>query len=185
MPSAPTTSSSSVFRCTIITSNTTVCRPRTCSSGPRIDLGWGWNASWAVFMLPNLEQAPLYNAYNFSVNADSGINTTVTYSAIPTFSCPSDNQKVRPNHAVGADELRRQPWWPGRHPHVVRHHRRVPHVFGPGRQGQRLVPRPVLVGCRQQPRASSDLKASPTARPTPASSARNCWAGRQETTVPL
>ena len=28
-------------------------------SGPTGDLGWGWNASWAVFMLPNLEQQPL------------------------------------------------------------------------------------------------------------------------------
>ncbi len=70
--------------------------------GPTLNLGWGWNASWAVFMLPNLEQSPLYNAYNFSVNADSVINTTVGYSAIPTFSCPSDNQKVRPD----------QPWAP-------------------------------------------------------------------------
>ena len=62
--------------------------------------GWGWNASWAVFMLPNLEQTPLYNAYNFSVNADAGgaglANSTVVYSAISTFSCPSDNQRVRP-----------------------------------------------------------------------------------------
>jgi prepilin-type N-terminal cleavage/methylation domain-containing protein/prepilin-type processing-associated H-X9-DG protein len=65
--------------------------------GPTNDLGWGWNASWAVFMLPNLEQSPLYNAYNFSVNADNVINTTVSYSAIVSFSCPSDNQKVRPN----------------------------------------------------------------------------------------
>jgi prepilin-type N-terminal cleavage/methylation domain-containing protein/prepilin-type processing-associated H-X9-DG protein len=70
--------------------------------GPTLNMGWGWNASWAVFMLPNLEQQPLYNAYNFSVNADNAINTTVTYSAIPTLSCPSDNQKVRPD----------QPWAP-------------------------------------------------------------------------
>ena len=27
--------------------------------GPTNDLGWGWNASWAVFMLPNLEQQPV------------------------------------------------------------------------------------------------------------------------------
>jgi prepilin-type N-terminal cleavage/methylation domain-containing protein/prepilin-type processing-associated H-X9-DG protein len=64
--------------------------------GPTKDLGWGWNASWAVFMLPNLEQNPLYNAYNFSVQADSGINTSVTYTAVSSFSCPSDGQKVRP-----------------------------------------------------------------------------------------
>ena len=70
--------------------------------GPTNDLGWGWNASWAVFMLPNLEQQPLYNAYNFSVNADNVINSTTAYSALPTMLCPSDNQKVRPN----------QPWAP-------------------------------------------------------------------------
>jgi prepilin-type N-terminal cleavage/methylation domain-containing protein len=65
--------------------------------GPNVgNNGWGWNASWAVFMLPNLEQTPLYNAYNFSLSADNGNNSTVTYTAINSFSCPSDNQKVRP-----------------------------------------------------------------------------------------
>jgi prepilin-type processing-associated H-X9-DG protein len=78
--------------------------------GPNVgNNGWGWNASWAVFMLPNLEQTPLYNAYNFSVNPDNlipntqiGINTTVVFTAVVSFSCPSDNQKQRPN----------QPWAP-------------------------------------------------------------------------
>ena len=66
--------------------------------GPNLgNNGWGWNASWAVFMLPNLEQTPLYNAYNFSVNADNIINSTVTYTAVVSFSCPSDNQKTRPD----------------------------------------------------------------------------------------
>jgi prepilin-type N-terminal cleavage/methylation domain-containing protein/prepilin-type processing-associated H-X9-DG protein len=71
--------------------------------GPTNDLGWGWNASWAVFLLPNLEQTPLYNAYNFSVNPDQlipntqiGWNTTVVFTAVVSFSCPSDNQKQRP-----------------------------------------------------------------------------------------
>jgi prepilin-type N-terminal cleavage/methylation domain-containing protein/prepilin-type processing-associated H-X9-DG protein len=75
--------------------------------GPNLqNYGWGWNASWAVFMMPNIEQNPLYNAYNFALGADAGnfsqsggiVNTTVTYSAIPTFSCPSDNSKQRPNY---------------------------------------------------------------------------------------
>jgi prepilin-type N-terminal cleavage/methylation domain-containing protein/prepilin-type processing-associated H-X9-DG protein len=70
--------------------------------GATLDMGWGWNASWAVFMLPNLEQTPLYNAYNFSVSADPNANggwanTTVVYSAIVSFACPSESQKVRPN----------------------------------------------------------------------------------------
>jgi len=68
--------------------------------GPTNDMGWGWNASWCVFMLPSLEQMPLYNAYNFGVNADASnaglANTTVTYSAIPVLACPSESQKVRP-----------------------------------------------------------------------------------------
>jgi prepilin-type N-terminal cleavage/methylation domain-containing protein len=65
--------------------------------------GWGWCASWAVFMLPNLEQSPLYNAYNFSLAAGmdpSGVgtaaNSTVTYTGVVSFSCPSDSQRVRP-----------------------------------------------------------------------------------------
>jgi prepilin-type N-terminal cleavage/methylation domain-containing protein/prepilin-type processing-associated H-X9-DG protein len=61
------------------------------------NLGWGWNASWAVFLLPNLEQSPLYNSYNFVVNADNLINSTVTYNGLSAFLCPSDNQKARPN----------------------------------------------------------------------------------------
>jgi len=66
--------------------------------GPNVgNNGWGWNASWAVFMLPNLEQSPLYNAYNFSVNADNLLNSTVTYTGVVSFSCPSDNQKIRPD----------------------------------------------------------------------------------------
>ncbi len=65
--------------------------------GPTNGLGWGWNASWAVFLLPNLEQAPVYNSYNFSVNADNANNTSVTYSALTVLTCPSDDQKQRPN----------------------------------------------------------------------------------------
>jgi len=70
--------------------------------GPTAGLGWGWNASWAVFLLPNLEQSPLYNSYNFGVNADSsnaGIgNTSVTYTSLASFTCPSDDLKQRPNN---------------------------------------------------------------------------------------
>jgi prepilin-type N-terminal cleavage/methylation domain-containing protein len=73
--------------------------------GPNVGQnGWGWNASWAVFMLPNLEQSPLYNAYNFSLAAGmdptgvgTAANSTVTYTGVVSFSCPSDNQKVRPD----------------------------------------------------------------------------------------
>jgi prepilin-type processing-associated H-X9-DG protein len=70
--------------------------PMTMILGPTNDLGWGWNAGWGTLLLPNLEQQPLFNAYNFSVNADNVMNTTVTYNALATFLCPSETQKIRP-----------------------------------------------------------------------------------------
>ena len=100
--------------------------------GPNVgNNGWGWNASWAIFMLPNIEQNPLYNAYNFSLqaNADATVpggtaNTSVTYTAINVFSCPSDNQKVRPLVPYAPTNYVAQSW--GRpDPHVVGNHRRV------------------------------------------------------------
>jgi prepilin-type N-terminal cleavage/methylation domain-containing protein/prepilin-type processing-associated H-X9-DG protein len=59
--------------------------------------GWGWNASWGVLLLPNLEQSPMFNAYNFIWSADSATNTTITYNMVTTFLCPSENFKSRPN----------------------------------------------------------------------------------------
>jgi len=67
--------------------------------------GWSWNASWAVYLLPNMEQSPMYNSYNFSNDpatpqiggpAEGYANTTVTNNNILSFLCPSDSQKVRP-----------------------------------------------------------------------------------------
>ena len=104
VPSAPTTSSSSGWRSTTITSRSTRFRRSTCSSG-RDRTGWGWDATWAVFLLPNMEQQPMFNSWNFSVNADPNLNgndpaglanSTVTFSVLPTFLCPSENQKTRP-----------------------------------------------------------------------------------------
>ncbi len=60
--------------------------------------GWGWNASWAVFLLPNIEQGPMYNAYNFMLNTDNVANSSIANSAIGGLLCPSDNQKARPNN---------------------------------------------------------------------------------------
>ena len=64
--------------------------------GPGPVTGWGWNASWAVVLLPNLEQTPLWNSYNFSQSADSPLNTTVTYNGVGAFLCPSESIKQRP-----------------------------------------------------------------------------------------
>lgn len=66
--------------------------------GPGNGLGWGNCASWAVFLLPYIEQSPMYNSFNFMVNADNPMNSTVNYNLITVFQCPSDNQKTRPNN---------------------------------------------------------------------------------------
>jgi len=58
--------------------------------------GWGWNASWACILLPNLEQGPMYNAYNTMWSAAGPTNTTVTYNNVSSFLCPSENLRQRP-----------------------------------------------------------------------------------------
>src|SRR5262245_38818761 len=65
----------------------------TWGSEPMSNGCWGWNASWPVCLLPNLEQGPLYNAYNQALGPDIGGNTTVSFNVIGVLLCPSDNQK--------------------------------------------------------------------------------------------
>jgi len=62
--------------------------------GSLVNVGWGgsWWA-WSVFILPQLEQANLYNAINFSLanGADmSPEHRTVYRSLIASYLCPSD-----------------------------------------------------------------------------------------------
>ncbi len=78
---------------------------------------WGWNQSWAVVLLPNLEQTPMYNAMNVAWTPDQPANSTIAYNNILTLLCPSDNQKARPNY----------PWAPTNYagnqggPGIIRH----------------------------------------------------------------
>jgi prepilin-type N-terminal cleavage/methylation domain-containing protein/prepilin-type processing-associated H-X9-DG protein len=57
-------------------------------------IGKGWGA-WSVhsLLLPHVEQSVLYNAANFSLDADpsEGFNSTVVLTRIASFMCPSDN----------------------------------------------------------------------------------------------
>jgi len=62
------------------------------------DLGAGHGPSILVFMLSNIEQQAMFNAFNFSVAGVVGAaaqytapNPTVYLSSVATFLCPSDN----------------------------------------------------------------------------------------------
>ena len=58
--------------------------------------GWGWCASWAVAILPNMEQTAAYNAFNFNRSADLPPNYTTGFNKIASLICPSDSSKARP-----------------------------------------------------------------------------------------
>lgn len=68
-------------------------------AAPGQGFGWGWNAGWPVLILPNLEQTPLYNAYNFNRSADDRPNNTVRFTLLSVLLCPSENLlKTRPGN---------------------------------------------------------------------------------------
>ena len=67
--------------------------------------GWPNDFSAHLMMLPFMEQANLYNAVNFAMAVtptDSGCpqNTTVWYSKVSTFLCPSDGTRITAITAV-------------------------------------------------------------------------------------
>ena len=52
------------------------------------DTAPGW--AWAAMVLPQLEQAPLFNAANFRLSVSAPANATVVATPLRTFVCPSD-----------------------------------------------------------------------------------------------
>jgi prepilin-type N-terminal cleavage/methylation domain-containing protein/prepilin-type processing-associated H-X9-DG protein len=50
----------------------------------------GSGAGWALMLLPQLEQAPLYNRFNLNVTINDPVNATLIKTSIPAFLCPSD-----------------------------------------------------------------------------------------------
>lgn len=70
---------------------------------------WGWSYSWSLSITPQMEQQPVYNAFNF----DAGIfgnasgytyqraNTTVAYLQIGYLLCPSENLNQAPQTPYG------------------------------------------------------------------------------------
>ena len=57
------------------------------------DTGNGWG--WCSYLLPQLDQAPLYNQINFNVGIDQAANNAVRVQTLPTLLCPSDTAPLR------------------------------------------------------------------------------------------
>jgi prepilin-type N-terminal cleavage/methylation domain-containing protein/prepilin-type processing-associated H-X9-DG protein len=53
--------------------------------------GWGWAASWTVSILPEMDNQPLYSAFNFNLGADEAGNHTVGFTQLSSLICPSDS----------------------------------------------------------------------------------------------
>ncbi len=75
--------------------------------------GWGWNASWTVSLLPELEQQPMYDSYNFNQGADQQPNYTVGFSQLGILLCPSDTIGERPADPWGANSYHGNHGGPG------------------------------------------------------------------------
>jgi prepilin-type N-terminal cleavage/methylation domain-containing protein/prepilin-type processing-associated H-X9-DG protein len=70
---------------------------------------WGWSYGWPLAIAPQIEQGPLFNAFNFSAgmfgnqggyNVQHG-NDTVAYIQLATLICPSDGTRQRPQAPIG------------------------------------------------------------------------------------
>jgi len=74
------------------------------------DQSWGWSYSWHISLLSQMEQQPLFNAFNFSAgifgNASGytyqHANDTVGAAQVASFLCPSDGQKKKPLSGTNA-----------------------------------------------------------------------------------
>ncbi len=55
-----------------------------------------WPLGWGVAILANMEQTALFNSANWSWGAQDGPNTTMTYSKVATYICPSESQRNGP-----------------------------------------------------------------------------------------
>ncbi|OJW10925.1 MAG: prepilin-type N-terminal cleavage/methylation domain-containing protein [Planctomycetales bacterium 71-10] len=70
--------------------------------------GDSWSYAWTVGLLPFIEQQPLFNAFNSSFSWIDpgtnvmGINTTVCFTQLAAYLCPSDGAGERPQPPNGA-----------------------------------------------------------------------------------
>jgi len=71
---------------------------------PAITGGAYYGTGWAIEILPYIEQANLYKAYNPNLNTYDPVNQPVIQATVKTYNCPSDpnaNLLVRPDSGNG------------------------------------------------------------------------------------
>jgi prepilin-type processing-associated H-X9-DG protein len=67
------------------------CLPNTpCNSGPYYAHGWGWSSS----LLPYVDQAPLYQQFNFSLSPRDASHVGWLATPLTVFQCPSDATRL-------------------------------------------------------------------------------------------
>lgn len=49
----------------------------------------GVTHSWAIFILPHIEQSALFNQYSLNADSSAAVNKTVRETSVPIFLCPS------------------------------------------------------------------------------------------------
>lgn len=55
-----------------------------------------WPLSWAVALMPFMEQSQLFNAANYSFGAQDGPNSTLSYNRVNSLICPSESMAIGP-----------------------------------------------------------------------------------------
>ena len=58
------------------------------SGQPYVDGGNGWG--WAARILPQMDQAPLFNSINFSLPMTNAVHAAARVTPLPIYRCPSD-----------------------------------------------------------------------------------------------
>jgi len=68
---------------------------------PEAGVFWPVNHGWAVFLLPDLEQQPLYNAYHWDQGLAAPANQPVVAHPLKNFWCPSAPEQDRYDYTHG------------------------------------------------------------------------------------
>jgi prepilin-type N-terminal cleavage/methylation domain-containing protein/prepilin-type processing-associated H-X9-DG protein len=76
--------------------------PAQCVYPASAAIGGGWSYSWAISILPGIEQQAMFDSYNFFLGATGDASqNTVRYSQIAAYLCPSENIAQKPSDPIG------------------------------------------------------------------------------------